>query len=482
MNPADPLLRLVYTSRSLVPATQQFGELRAVAQVARTVNALRHVGGALLAANGHYLHLLEGPRSAVEALFETILLDARHTDVDLLKLEMAEQRDFPAMTFAMVERNEVAGDTTERVRELRAVPKARAADFLRLFSVPRVSRPSKERRDSTIAGVSGVVFASPGGLWAASVIGHMAAVAGDRVGRSTLTALGDDGEENRALVEYADLVVPGLGAVRGVSLARPHASASPLFERVALIVLIVTASDAGDAQAHLEDWARLPQVQHANPMVLVASSLSSERREELAQTLRSAVGLNVTTVAVKPHDAAAVWAAAQAELRALLPENTSTGFTPTTATSEFASTARHDLPAVYPMDELSTRGAALTGTGAPEAAAPSSEPADPMRRLRQLPGFGGACRFRTEPMALLELHGAAAESRHLALARWVAAQQALAGQLGSADVEDLVLTAGGETTVCRRLADGSWIDVIVPADQVPLAAARAALAAVAKAY
>jgi hypothetical protein len=75
-------------------------ELQALLEQARVKNARLAITGILLYRDGNFMQLLEGEPAVVEALYQTILRDARHTgSIRVLDGEIAE-RAFPEWTMA----------------------------------------------------------------------------------------------------------------------------------------------------------------------------------------------------------------------------------------------------------------------------------------------------------------------------------------------------------------------------------------------
>ena len=60
----------------------------------RARNERRGLTGLLLYSDGRFMEVLEGPESDVREVFESILRDPRHKNVDLLRFEWLEQRHF----------------------------------------------------------------------------------------------------------------------------------------------------------------------------------------------------------------------------------------------------------------------------------------------------------------------------------------------------------------------------------------------------
>lgn len=104
------LIQLVYASRARVSrADGQSGIETDVARIltqSRRNNAPRSIGGVLCYGDGFFFQCLEGQREAVEALYETIRRDTRHSDVTLLKTRPVVERQFRlwAMKYLTVDR------------------------------------------------------------------------------------------------------------------------------------------------------------------------------------------------------------------------------------------------------------------------------------------------------------------------------------------------------------------------------------------
>ncbi|MEA3533876.1 BLUF domain-containing protein [Rhizobium sp. CC-YZS058] len=93
----DRLHRLVYYSRNHVSADASSFQ-SAVDDIlarSRANNARDAITGALLFNAGCFAQVLEGPLEAVEATFERIQQDERHSDVSLLAFDPVEHRSFP---------------------------------------------------------------------------------------------------------------------------------------------------------------------------------------------------------------------------------------------------------------------------------------------------------------------------------------------------------------------------------------------------
>ncbi len=92
MSEKQTLVSLVYCSSATQPFDEhELGELLAVS---RARNGDRGITGMLLYRGGEFVQILEGPRSDVEGLMETISRDPRHADVRVLIEEPLHERRF----------------------------------------------------------------------------------------------------------------------------------------------------------------------------------------------------------------------------------------------------------------------------------------------------------------------------------------------------------------------------------------------------
>ncbi len=91
---AETVFRLVYRSHSRIPEETENEELGRILTVSRANNAGCGVTGALMYYDRWFAQALEGSQQAVQALFNRIMLDARHDSV-----EVREQGAVPARVF-----------------------------------------------------------------------------------------------------------------------------------------------------------------------------------------------------------------------------------------------------------------------------------------------------------------------------------------------------------------------------------------------
>lgn len=319
-------MRLVYASRSKASASNQdrAADIRDILARAAEHNAGVGITGLLLAANGHYLQVLEGPRVAVEALFENIQKDSRHEDLSILLSCGIEAAIFPEWSMGLVERSEPEKVTAERVRALRLRLAEDAAvspaDFFRLMlvpsNVPYVPRtppgatgPRAQPRREPICSVA---FASRTGMWSAAVLQHVAAKSMLRLGRTLVT--NPAGPAHRTLIEYLDTDLPDSVPLRALSLHGEVSDCAPLallVERMSLLVFMLTPSDFEQFVPYARAWLALPQVLACRPKVLVLAGLPAERVRPVLDELGAHTDLEITSVNLKLSDAAAVWNAVQ---------------------------------------------------------------------------------------------------------------------------------------------------------------------------
>ena len=99
------LVRLLYASRAAVQLDAE--ELGTILRQARQHNPAQGITGALCFSDGTFLQLIEGGRGAVNALFQRISRDPRHTDVLLLHYEEISERRFANWTMGQVQLSRV---------------------------------------------------------------------------------------------------------------------------------------------------------------------------------------------------------------------------------------------------------------------------------------------------------------------------------------------------------------------------------------
>lgn len=94
------LVRLMYASRA-VPAIDQ-EELATILRQSKAYNPGVGVTGVLCFSGSVFLQVLEGSRSAVNRLYNRIVSDPRHTEVELLLYEEINERRFAGWSMGQV--------------------------------------------------------------------------------------------------------------------------------------------------------------------------------------------------------------------------------------------------------------------------------------------------------------------------------------------------------------------------------------------
>lgn len=94
----EPLERLVYTSN----ATEPMGtlELFNLLNQSRLKNARLGITGHLLYADGMFTQCLEGPASAIDMLWESLIKDPRHNAIQVMDRSPVHERRFEEWSMA----------------------------------------------------------------------------------------------------------------------------------------------------------------------------------------------------------------------------------------------------------------------------------------------------------------------------------------------------------------------------------------------
>lgn len=104
------LVSIVYMSRAVVPFDD--AALAELLREARLRNEALGVSGILLAKDGRFMQLLEGPAFSVDDRFSVIAKDRRHSEVKSLIREDIERRRFDgwSMAYHSLDDSEVAAE------------------------------------------------------------------------------------------------------------------------------------------------------------------------------------------------------------------------------------------------------------------------------------------------------------------------------------------------------------------------------------
>jgi hypothetical protein len=96
------LVRLLYASRAAAPAAAAAEELGAILRQSKANNPPAGITGVLCCSDNMYLQVLEGGRTAVNQLYNRIVADPRHKDVELLSYQQIGERHFAGWSMGQV--------------------------------------------------------------------------------------------------------------------------------------------------------------------------------------------------------------------------------------------------------------------------------------------------------------------------------------------------------------------------------------------
>ncbi|HCA89754.1 MAG: hypothetical protein CMF38_02730 [Legionellaceae bacterium] len=86
------LYHLLYQSKACVPFDSK--ALTLLAKHARFQNFITQVSGLLIYSDHHFFQILEGSLTDIEAVYDRILADSRHTNIQLLDKKPIDERAF----------------------------------------------------------------------------------------------------------------------------------------------------------------------------------------------------------------------------------------------------------------------------------------------------------------------------------------------------------------------------------------------------
>lgn len=129
---------IVYASK--VATDIDDAQLRAIQNSAIRNNSPREVTGLLLYGRRRFIQLLEGEWDSVEAIFEKIQADERHTDIDILYCGHGKTRLFPTWSMGVVSLDHSDLDIDirllwEKLDVAQAVKEGRPEPFYQLFEM-----------------------------------------------------------------------------------------------------------------------------------------------------------------------------------------------------------------------------------------------------------------------------------------------------------------------------------------------------------
>lgn len=90
------LFHLIYVSTAVVPLSEE--DLLSLLKQSRARNERHQITGMLLYRGGQFMQVLEGEEANVMRIFNDIRNDYRHKNVDVLRAEYIQFRDFPDWT------------------------------------------------------------------------------------------------------------------------------------------------------------------------------------------------------------------------------------------------------------------------------------------------------------------------------------------------------------------------------------------------
>lgn len=96
------VFRLIYRSRSRIPAAERKYQLGEIFSVARSSNKKAGVTGALLITDDEFVQALEGAEAVVRGLYDRIYKDRRHEHVEVLESGEVSGRVFGRWSMAKV--------------------------------------------------------------------------------------------------------------------------------------------------------------------------------------------------------------------------------------------------------------------------------------------------------------------------------------------------------------------------------------------
>ncbi|OAS25524.1 BLUF domain-containing protein [Methylobacterium platani] len=101
---SEDIFRIVYKSKAAHPAEVMLGQghVAALLASARRRNLAADVSGVLVYTGLGFFQVLEGPRSGVQPIFESILVDRRHHTLAVIEMDVAAERRFPGWSMGFL--------------------------------------------------------------------------------------------------------------------------------------------------------------------------------------------------------------------------------------------------------------------------------------------------------------------------------------------------------------------------------------------
>lgn len=102
------LCELMYYSKANDDITEQ--DLDSILEIAQPTNKKRCITGALLLYKGFFVQCIEGERDILNSLYSSIIHDARHNDVRLVRFRTIEERVFRQWSMGKANANSINDD------------------------------------------------------------------------------------------------------------------------------------------------------------------------------------------------------------------------------------------------------------------------------------------------------------------------------------------------------------------------------------
>ena len=94
------LKTLLYVSKSLIEPSDIGREIKGIVTAARTRNVERGVSGVLIFTEARFAQVIEGPETAIDILMASIIIDARHKQVTVVREESLKERRYANWSMA----------------------------------------------------------------------------------------------------------------------------------------------------------------------------------------------------------------------------------------------------------------------------------------------------------------------------------------------------------------------------------------------
>lgn len=124
------LYRQLYVSRSRIQAANEGDAIERILAASRLHNEQHDVSGALVFSGTHFVQLLEGEQTSVEATFARIVEDPRHADIDVIAARPTAVRLFAGWSMAYRGRTRYVQGHIERLMHDRDAFSIRAFERL----------------------------------------------------------------------------------------------------------------------------------------------------------------------------------------------------------------------------------------------------------------------------------------------------------------------------------------------------------------